>query len=211
VELFHAEGRRDGQIDMTKLRVAFRNSAYAHKKADCICKRKRRGKWAVTEVKEECSSGCFRSPKNKKDKLPDIWTCHNRQCTQFYRLEIEIYINGNSATRNSPRQRNSVPIFLWLYFEASKTRNFYSENCLSCHIPSLRFGNTNRHNLREAPRILNCKTELPSPATYTTDNLDTDPQLYRVFFFSCLKDKRRPKAPPDVLPALRRTPLLREV
>jgi hypothetical protein len=42
-DLFHAEGRIDGQTDMTKLTVAFRNSAKAPKKADCICTRKHRG------------------------------------------------------------------------------------------------------------------------------------------------------------------------
>jgi hypothetical protein len=103
-----------------------------------------------------------------------------------------------------------VRTFLWLYFEAPKTRNFYSENCLPCHIPSVPVGNTNRHNVRVTRGILNCKNEPPSPATVTTDNLATNPQLYRVFFF-CLNDKRRPKAPPDVLPALRHTPRLREV
>jgi len=43
-ELFHAEGRTDGQTCMTKLTVAFRNFAKALKKADGICKRKRCGK-----------------------------------------------------------------------------------------------------------------------------------------------------------------------
>ena len=62
-DLFHAEGRIDRQTDMTKLTVAFRNSAKAPKKADCICTRKQRGKWAVTEVKDECSSGCVPSQK----------------------------------------------------------------------------------------------------------------------------------------------------
>jgi len=67
-------------------------------------------------------------------------------------------------------------------FRSLKTWNFYSKNGLPSHIPSLRVGNTNRHNVREARRISYCKTELPSPATGTTDKIVTDPQLYRVFF-----------------------------
>jgi len=42
-ELFHAEGRIDSQTGMTMLTVPFRNFAIAAKKAECICKRKRRG------------------------------------------------------------------------------------------------------------------------------------------------------------------------
>jgi hypothetical protein len=39
-----------------------------------------------------------------------------------------------------------------------------------------------------------------------------DPYVkYRVFFFSCLTDKRRPKPPPNALPALRLTPHVGEV
>jgi hypothetical protein len=58
---------------------------------------------------------------NQQDKVPDIWTCHNRQCTQFYKLVWDWKLkNANRCKTKQPTPKKFAAYIPMAIFQSCK-------------------------------------------------------------------------------------------
>ena len=104
-------------------------------KTGCILKQKCPDKWPVTEANVYKILAYFVCSPRKYTRR-DAWTVgmqkiYSAEISAKLIFELMILLIRTVPTSNSPRQKSSLDILLWLSFKVARPPTFYNQNCLA--------------------------------------------------------------------------------